>query len=162
MAKPAKLPGKGVEKGRPGKCRQRGTSWLAAWWPPVCGVAEGRRLPVSIDGCSPYLKVGCGLRAIESKKATGADPTHGHAAADRRAKTNITRKRQAREWDQQHSKLVDLSAFQRDILPLIQGVPLSQLQRATGLSLRYVSLIRRGERVPHPRHWQALLCAGDG
>jgi hypothetical protein len=63
----------------------------------------------------------------------------------------------AREWDEQHGKLVDLSAFQRDILPLIQGVPLSRLQRATGLSLRYVSLIRRGERTPHPRHWQALL-----
>jgi hypothetical protein len=62
------------------------------------------------------------------------------------------RKREAREWDEQHGKLVDLSAFQRDILPLIQGVPLSRLQQATGLSLRYVPLIRRGERTPHPRH----------
>lgn len=41
--------------------------------------------------------------------------------------------------------------------PLIQNVPLSQLQRVTGLSLRCVSLIRRGERMPHLRHWQALL-----
>jgi hypothetical protein len=39
---------------------------------------------------------------------------------------------------------------------LIRSVPLSQLQRATGLSLRYVSLIRRGERTPHPRHWDAF------
>jgi hypothetical protein len=60
------------------------------------------------------------------------------------------------ELDEGHGKLVDLSAFQRDILPLIQGVPLSRLQR---LSLRYVSLIRRGERTPHPRHWDALLAA---
>jgi hypothetical protein len=58
-----------------------------------------------------------------------------------------------------HGKLVDLSAFQRDILPLIQEVPLSRLQRATGLSIRYVSLIRRGERTPHPRHWEAFLNA---
>jgi hypothetical protein len=58
---------------------------------------------------------------------------------------------QTREWEEQHGKLVDLSAFQRDILPLIQDIPLSQLQKATGLSLRYVSLIRRGERTPHPR-----------
>ena len=65
--------------------------------------------------------------------------------------------RQAREWDEQHGQLVDLSAFQRDILPLIQDIPLSRLQRATGLSLRYVSLIRRGERTPHPRHWQVLI-----
>jgi hypothetical protein len=64
-----------------------------------------------------------------------------------------------REWDEAHGKLVNLSAFQRDILPLIESVPLSRLQRATGLSLRYVSLIRRGERTPHPRRWQAFVAA---
>jgi hypothetical protein len=53
-----------------------------------------------------------------------------------------------------------LYAFQRDILPLIQEIPLSRLQQATGLSLRYVSLMRRGERPPHPRHWQAFGRAG--
>jgi hypothetical protein len=87
---------------------------------------------------------GSGLKAIEQKRAAGNDPTHGATAAVRRADANVTRKREAREWDEQHGKLVDVSAFQRDILPLIQNVPLSQLQRATGLSLRYVSLIRRG------------------
>jgi hypothetical protein len=56
-------------------------------------------------------------------------------------------------------KLVDLSAFQRDILPLIQEIPLSRLRQATGLSLRYVSLTRRGERTPHPRHWEAFVGA---
>jgi len=104
---------------------------------------------------------GSGLSAIEEKKAAGEDPTHGSTAAVRRAETNITRKQQAREWDEQHGKLVDLSAFQRDILPIIQGVSLSQLQRTTGLSLRYVSLIRRGERTPHPRHWQGFIEAAE-
>lgn len=99
---------------------------------------------------------GSGPAAIERKRTAGGDPTHGEAAAARRAEANITRKRQAREWDERHGKLVDLSALQRDILPLIQNVPLSRLQRATGLSLRYVSLIRRGERVPHPRHWASF------
>jgi hypothetical protein len=51
----------------------------------------------------------------------------------------VTRKRQAREWDEVHDKLADLSAFQREILPLIQDLPLSRLRQATGLSLRYVS-----------------------
>jgi hypothetical protein len=115
--------------------------------------------PTTSASSTRRLFHGAGLTAIEQKKATGADPTHGHAAADRRAETNITRKRQARDWDEQHGKLVDLSAFERDILPLIQEIPLSRLQRATGLSLRYVSLIRRGERTPHPRHWLALVGA---
>jgi len=79
------------------------------------------------------------------------------SAGKARAESNVARKREAREWDERHGKLVDLSAFEHDILPKIQTIPLSQLQRATGLSLRYVSLIRRGERTPHPRHWEALL-----
>ncbi len=59
-------------------------------------------------------------------------------------------------WERQHGKLIDPSAFEREILPLIQNVPLSRLARASGLSLRYISQIRRGERVPHPRHWAAF------
>jgi hypothetical protein len=58
--------------------------------------------------------------------------------------------REAGEWDEQHGRLVDFSAFERDTLPLIQDVPLSWLQQATGLSLRYLSLTRPGERTPHP------------
>jgi hypothetical protein len=46
--------------------------------------------------------------------------------------------------------------FTREILPLIQNVPLRRLREATGLLLRYLSLVRRGERVPHPRHWHTL------
>jgi hypothetical protein len=121
----------------------------------------GRRLPHYQREQYEKAFHGSGLSAISQKKADGKDPTHGATAAARRAEANVARKREAREWDQQHGKLIDLSAFQRDILPLIQGVPLSRLQRATGLSLRYLSLIRRGERTPHPRHWQALLRAGS-
>jgi hypothetical protein len=38
----------------------------------------------------------------------------------------------------------------------VQQISLTALMQATGLSLRYCWLIRRGERVPHPRHWAAL------
>jgi hypothetical protein len=135
---------------------------------PTCKRCDSplpRRDRTYCDDCLPHYQReqyaeafhGSGLSALEEKKAAGEDPTHGAAAAARRAETNVIRKREAREWDERHGKLVDLSAFRRDILPLIQDVPLSQLQRATGLSLRYVSLIRRGERTPHPRHWQAFV-----
>jgi len=49
--------------------------------------------------------------------------THGATAAVRRADANVTRKREAREWDERHGKLVDLSAFQHEIRPLIQPIP---------------------------------------
>jgi CRISPR-associated protein Cas1 len=129
-----------------------------------CGEEVPRRDRVYCDDCLPHYQReqyatafhGSGLRAIERVRTDGDDPTHGAEAAAARASTNIERKREAREWDERYGKLTDLSAFQREILPLIQSVPLSRLQQATGLSLRYVSLIRRSERTPHPRHWEAF------
>ena len=113
------------------------------WGRSCAEAAFMRRLPTPLPARAiredvPRLRA----RRNRSPKGGRADSTHGDKPAARRAETNITRKRQARERDEQHGKLVDLFVFQRDILTLIQEVPLSGLQRATGLSLRYVSLIR--------------------
>jgi hypothetical protein len=66
------------------------------------------------------------------------------------------RQREAAEWEAQEGGLGDVELFTREILPAIQNVPLRRLADATGLSLSYCALIRRGERVPHPRHWTRL------
>jgi CRISPR-associated endonuclease Cas1 len=172
----ADSPGSRIQKvstpltGRKRRARGRNRSAVPAAppspkpWPTCrkCGGELPHRNRVYCDACLPTnSQNGAGLTATQWA-ARGGDPTHGSSAAATRAATNITRKTEAREWDEKHGKLVDLSAFQRDILPKIQNIPLSQLQRATGLSLRYVSLIRRGERTPHPRHWLALLEASSG
>ncbi len=68
------------------------------------------------------------------------------------------RKRAEAEWDSEHAA-ADTELFRREILPGLKGVPLRRLAAATGLSLRYCALIRSGERVAHPRHWQALTQA---
>jgi hypothetical protein len=52
------------------------------------------------------------------------------------------------------------SAFNRLILPKLQGVAPAILATATGLSPGYCALIRAGKRIPHPRHWAALQLAG--
>lgn len=46
--------------------------------------------------------------------------------------------------------------FKREILPLLQDVSLTAMERATELSVRYCSQIRRGLKVPHPMYWNAL------
>lgn len=97
-----------------------------------------------------------GISALERQKADGVDPTHGGEAGWRRGRATSRRKREIAEWESSYGQLVDLSAFQREILPHIRQIPLRRLMDATGLSLRYVSQIRRGERVPHPRHWRAF------
>jgi len=96
------------------------------------------------------------MRKLAQLAAQGADPTHGGQAAKRRGQTIAARKQAIRDWERQFGKVVDLTIFEREILPLIRDVPLSRLTKATGLSLRYVSQIRRGEKTPHQRHWQAL------
>jgi hypothetical protein len=65
------------------------------------------------------------------------------------------RRLEAADWDAD-SAPADLELFAREILPAIRDIPLRQLTVATGLSLSYCALIRRGERVPHPRHWLSL------
>ena len=42
------------------------------------------------------------------------------------------------------------------IQPLLAGVTNKALASALGSSIPYASAIRKGRRVPHPRHWQAL------
>jgi hypothetical protein len=67
-------------------------------------------------------------------------------------------RRHHREATESHES-VDLDRFAREILSSIEDLPLRQLRGATGLSLMYLSLIRGGERVPHPRHWPAFQTA---
>lgn len=75
---------------------------------------------------------------------------------------NARRRREEVEWDRTHDK-PDAEVFTREILPLLEGVPLSKLKAATGLSVTMCARIRRGY-VPHPRHWDGLrqvVMSGD-
>jgi hypothetical protein len=60
------------------------------------------------------------------------------------------------EWQRNHEGSRNDVDFMREIRRRLQNVPLREIVRATGFSLGYCSLIRRGLRVPHPRHWASL------
>ena len=91
--------------------------------------ACGERLPhkegAYCDTCLPAYRheqfvgsfSGTGLAKLEQLKAAGQDPTHGGEAGVKRGATNARRKAELRDWEQQFGKLVDLSAFEREILP---------------------------------------------
>ena len=49
--------------------------------------------------------------------------------------------------------------FTREILPLLEGVSLSKMKAATGLSVTMCAKIRQGY-VPHARHWGNLRGLG--
>jgi CRISPR-associated endonuclease Cas1 len=75
---------------------------------------------------------GTGLAALERLKLEGRDPSHGGQAARKRGQATADRKREIAKWEARYGQLVDLSVFNREILPLIREVPLSRLARARG------------------------------
>jgi CRISPR-associated endonuclease Cas1 len=134
----------------------------------ACGTPLSNANRSHCDECLPAVQAEqragfatSGPAALARLREIGSDPAHGGAAADRRAATMRRRQRERAEWQPDPAEVNDPGAFAREILPLIRDLPLSRLAKATGLSLGYVSLIRRGERVPHPRHWEAFRTLGE-
>lgn len=60
-------------------------------------------------------------------------------------------------WTHEHPDQRDGSWFEREIVPRLDAFSLKEIGKATGLSLAACSRIRAGAKVPHPRHWEALL-----
>jgi DNA-binding response OmpR family regulator len=52
-------------------------------------------------------------------------------------------------------------AFRDEILPVIADLATSDLANSTGLSARYCHAVKRGEQVPHRRHWDAFRRAAE-
>jgi hypothetical protein len=101
---------------------------------------------------------------LQELRASGIDPSQTGAAAEKRRAVMKRRRSEELAWDAKHPGVTaDEVAFTRDILPGLRGLTLSQISKSTGLSQQYCSLIRRGLKVPHPRHWHALAsCVSNG
>jgi hypothetical protein len=100
-----------------------------------------------------------GVAALAKMRAEGRDPMDNAEARRKLGEANARRRREEIEWDRTHDK-PDPSVFTREILPLLEGVSLSKMKAATGLSVTMCARVRRGY-VPHPRHWAALRQLGS-
>jgi hypothetical protein len=126
-----------------------------------CGGELPHRDRAYCDNCLPHNHrdrydafVAAGRARVAEQRARGVDPSYGDTAGARRGASVARRKLEVREWEAAHpGTMADPTVFEREILPTIQSVALSDLVRATGLTAGYLSRIRRGDRVPHPRHW---------
>lgn len=98
-----------------------------------------------------------GPKALAERRAQGRDPAHDGAVGQKRGKRNAEHARAIQEWEREQGNAKAAVDFARDVLPRLQQVPLSTIMEATELSLRYCSMIRRGLKLPHPRHWPSLI-----
>jgi len=104
-----------------------------------------------------------GLRAIEAARkalaaqtAEGNDPRGSVAVNKARSEAIADGHRRNRRWAREHPGQRDETWFNREIATKLDAFSLKEIAKATGLSLAACSRIRAGERVPHPRHWEAL------
>ena len=98
-------------------------------------------------------------KRLQELRDEGRDPAHGNEAATRRGESVSANNLQSAEWNRNHGRQPQM-IFKDEILPLLDGVSLSAMVEATGLSKGYCSFIKRGVKVPHERHWRALSQLG--
>ena len=93
-------------------------------------------------------------------RADGRDAAHGGDSARKRGQTNSQRALERAQWERRHSD-IDFDAaknqFRKETLPKLSDSTLGEIVKATGLSKRYATLIRRGVVTSHPMHFNALI-----
>ena len=86
------------------------------------------------------------------------DSAYEGEATTKRVASKERRARERAEWGAVHGDgQAERERFVREIQPRLAGIPLSRTVEATGFSVRYASLIRSGEYVPHPVHYCNLV-----
>jgi CRISPR-associated endonuclease Cas1 len=95
--------------------------------------------------------------AIAIARAEGRDPSQTVEARAKRRESLVAAKAAEREWEAGggHPAITEQQLYQQ-VLPALKDVPLSKIERATGLANSSCSRIRSGRMTPHPRHWDAL------
>ncbi len=131
----------------------------------TCGIELARRSRQLCSACWPDTRQRLAIertttanKALAAQRAAGNDPTNTPVAAAKRSKSLSKRKEEESSWrPNAEDRSWTGDRYQAEILPALEGLPLSALMRATGLSLSACSRIRSGQLVPHQRHWRPLL-----
>jgi CRISPR-associated endonuclease Cas1 len=136
-----------------------------------CGRPVEKRRRRHCAVCMPQARREHGLRAIERAREAlrlqtlaGNDPRADSETNRKRGAAIAEQRRRGREWKRENPSGAghDRAWFLREVMPKLDAVPLNAIASATGLSLAACSRYRAGARVPHPRHWEALLALVDG
>jgi CRISPR-associated endonuclease Cas1 len=107
-------------------------------------------------------RAAAGTAALAAQRAQGHDPTNTAPAAAKRHESLISERAQRAEWESQNPNASrDPARYLADVAARLPSAPLSQIVKATGVSISAASRIRNGALMPHPRHWDALRRLAD-
>ena len=96
-----------------------------------------------------------GRQRLQQLRKVGEDPAHGGVAGEKRGEANRQHQDAVADWNATQPRPDDRE-YLDVIFPGLQNVSLREMSEATGLSLGYCSFIKRGVKIPHPRHWPTL------
>lgn len=133
-----------------------------------CGLIVEDRHRLYCDECLPRFKnqrteklVGVARAALAEMRASPNDPAKTPEAIAKRVAGHAERRRAALAWEKENPGPHNAEIFKSEIAPSLSAVTLPQMMQVTGLSSAYCWRIRRGDRVPHPMHWESLRNLGE-
>jgi CRISPR-associated endonuclease Cas1 len=99
-----------------------------------------------------------GPKHLQELRENGVSPAHGGEAALKRGERQKARFAARKEWEQANPGHLDeeKERFVKEIQPKLQAFTVTEIEKACQCSLRYASLIKKGERVPHPVFYDDL------
>jgi len=120
---------------------------------PVCGNSLKDSRSQTCRTCSAAVNR---KNMIEAAKL-GRVNTHSAIAEARRGETQAKQRRALHDWnpDSQPQWLSE-AVFRNQIQPLLSRIEVPRIAKSIQVSHPYATAIRRGDRLPHPRHWRNL------
>lgn len=91
------------------------------------------------------------------KAKLGRIATHSPVAETRRAATHAKQVEALRKWNPADlPSWLDEDYYRREVLPRLCAFTVKTIRTTIDVSHPYATLVKRGDRIPHPRHWVAL------
>jgi hypothetical protein len=116
------------------------------------------------DGCLPEARadkdrtnIAVALQAKAELRAAGKDPSHGGEVARKRGAAHREQLRLNAEWEAANAPSMTGAEYRACVVPGLAQVPVREIAEVLGVSQGYAERVRKGEVVPHARHWTALL-----
>ena len=117
-----------------------------------CGVEISRRRTRCAACANVLTTAGLVKAAKQGRIAAQSDQ-----AQERRAETQRRHRSAKAGWkDSDLPAWLDKEFYLREIQPQLKRLTLAVLASTLDISIPYAVDIRRGRRIPHPRHWEAL------
>jgi len=127
----------------------------------------GRQIPAKSKRCKPCDQRfqadrlrSMGNAELKAMRREGDDPNKTPTARKAVGDANREHWKARSEWDPD-GQPTDPQYFRTQVFPRLAGIGTRDLSDATGLSVGYVRLVKKGQAVPHPRHWRSMASVRD-